>query len=76
MKSHEEASRGWVRAGAFRYEFDVRKRPGERARVVINCVSPTGNCCRMSVDEEDWPAFVAAFNVANESMTSRELLAV
>lgn len=52
-----------------RYEFDVRKRPGERARVVINCVLPTGHCSRMTVEEEDWPAFLNGFLKAVEAMS-------
>lgn len=52
-----------------RYEFDVRKKPGERARVVINCVLPTGHCSRMTVEEEDWPAFVNGFLKAVEAMS-------
>ncbi|HTQ11044.1 MAG TPA: hypothetical protein VMI31_13295 [Fimbriimonadaceae bacterium] len=74
MRSQEQTARAWLRAGSCRYEFDVRKRPGESARVVINCLSPTGNCSRISIDEEDWPAFAAAFAEANEAMTTHGLV--
>jgi len=74
MTSQEQTANGWVRAGSCRYEFDVRKRPGERPRVEISCLSPTGNRSRISVDTADWPAFVAAFNEANDKMCDRELM--
>ncbi|HVT12393.1 MAG TPA: hypothetical protein VHE55_09010 [Fimbriimonadaceae bacterium] len=54
-----------------RYEFDVKKRPGEKSRVVINCYLPSGHCSRMTVEEEDWPAFVSGFLEAVEAMSDR-----
>ncbi len=71
MTSQEHYATGHVRTGACRYEFDVRKRPGEPARVVINCHSPTGHCSRISVDEDDWPAFVSGFLQAVDEMSDR-----
>jgi len=69
MTLEDQITRGRIRAGACRYEFEVKKGDGEHTRVVINCFSSNGNCSRISVDEEDWPDFMAGFEEAAKAMS-------
>jgi len=50
-----------ARPGACRYEFGVKRRAGERARLIITCHLPSGLASRMDIDEADLPEFVRGF---------------
>jgi len=57
------------RPGACHYEFEVKRKRGDRARLVIHCRMPSGLFSRMDVEEEDLSEFVRGFVGAVKEIT-------
>src|SRR5579862_3486530 len=64
MIAREQTRTESPKAGKYSYEFETRERPGERTCLVISCFSPSGNCSRITVEEDLWPAFARGFQLA------------